>query len=165
MLINFLPPVVFDAFSGSERQDKTGTEGTTLDEAKLINKSLSCLGNVVNALTQQAAHVPYRESKLTRVLQDSLGGNARTIILVCASPAADAAAETLSSLRFGVRARGLHNMVVQSRAVSDDGGKKITVSGEDDTPVAGTRMWVGAAACAVQAAAFAAYFYWIDVHV
>ncbi|MCJ1368777.1 hypothetical protein MMC16_007925, partial [Acarospora aff. strigata] len=98
--------------AGSERQTKTAAEGQTLEEGKLINKSLSALGNVVNALTDgKSNHVPYRDSKLTRVLQDSLGGTANTALIICCSPSLDNAAETLSSLRFGVRARGIVNSV------------------------------------------------------
>ncbi|DBB16743.1 TPA: hypothetical protein ACH3X3_014985 [Trebouxia sp. C0006] len=103
--------------AGSERQTKSAAEGQTLEEGKLINKSLSALGNVVNALTDgKSSHVPYRDSKLTRVLQDSLGGTANTALIICCSPSLDNAAETLSSLRFGVRARGIVNSV-QANAV------------------------------------------------
>ena len=90
--------------AGSERADKTGTSAQTLDEGKLINKSLSTLGNVVNALTEgKDTHVPYRDSKLTRALQDCLGGNAITTMIICCSKPMENAAETLSSLRFGTR--------------------------------------------------------------
>eukprot|EP00891_Asterochloris_glomerata_P002689 jgi/Astpho2/2689/gw1.00050.167.1_t len=91
--------------AGTERSGKTVARGQTLEEAKLINKSLSALGNVVNALTdaKKMGHIPYRDSKLTRVLQDSLGGSARTALIVCCSPSSEDAAETLSSLRFGSR--------------------------------------------------------------
>ncbi|BDA49789.1 Kinesin heavy chain [Coccomyxa sp. Obi] len=96
--------------AGSERQDRTGAEGVTFEEGKLINKSLSALGNVVNALTDgRSAHVPYRDSKLTRALADCLGGNSRTALIICCSPSTDNATETLSSLRFGVRAKGIVN--------------------------------------------------------
>lgn len=77
--------------------------GSTLDEAKNINKSLSALGNVINALVEGSAHVPYRDSKLTRILQESLGGNARTTIVICCSPAQYNEAETRSTLLFGMR--------------------------------------------------------------
>ncbi|EFJ40297.1 Kif5 kinesin, partial [Volvox carteri f. nagariensis] len=94
--------------AGSERADRTHAAGTTLVEGSLINKSLSCLSNVIYALTEdsrggKARHVPYRDSKLTRVLQDSLGGSARTVLIICCSPCLENAAETLSSLRFGSR--------------------------------------------------------------
>ena len=93
---------------------KTGATGQQLNEAKTINKSLSALGNVINALTSgsdaSAAHIPYRDSKLTRLLQDSLGGNAKTALIICCSPSSYNAAETLSTLRFGKRAKNIKNV-------------------------------------------------------
>lgn len=123
--------------AGSEKVEKTGAEGRVLDEAKTINKSLSALGNVINSLTcglqGKTSHIPYRDSKLPRILQDALvsspslfynlskhthfsrnqfpkhcisysqGGNARTALLCCCSPSAFNASETLSTLRFGAR--------------------------------------------------------------
>lgn len=81
---------------------KTGAEGTVLDEAKNINKSLSALGNVISALADgNKTHIPYRDSKLTRILQESLGGNARTTIIICCSPASFNESETKSTLDFG----------------------------------------------------------------
>eukprot|EP00261_Vitis_vinifera_P026428 XP_010659825.1 PREDICTED: kinesin-like protein KIN-1 isoform X3 [Vitis vinifera] len=95
--------------AGSEKVEKTGAEGKLLDEAKTINKSLSALGNVINALTcspqGRANHIPYRDSKLTRILQDALGGNSRTALLCCCSPSPSNASESLSTLRFGARAK------------------------------------------------------------
>ncbi|KAJ9516783.1 hypothetical protein QJQ45_027208 [Haematococcus lacustris] len=105
-----LGKLVLVDLAGSERASKTGAAGSTLAEGALINKSLSCLANVIYALTDASAaarHVPYRDSKLTRMLQDSLGGTARTVLICCCSPAMDNAAETLSTLRFGARAKGL----------------------------------------------------------
>ncbi|PAA92062.1 hypothetical protein BOX15_Mlig021005g3 [Macrostomum lignano] len=99
--------------AGSEKVSKTGAEGVTLDEAKMINKSLSTLGNVINALVENNAYVPYRDSKLTRILQESLGGNAKTTMLICCSPASYNAAETKSTLMFGVRAKTIKNSVAQ----------------------------------------------------
>jgi len=73
--------------AGSEKVSKTHAEGKLLDEAKQINKSLSYLGNVINALTDpKIAHVPYRDSKLTRLLQESLGGNSKTFLIINISP-------------------------------------------------------------------------------
>lgn len=96
--------------AGSEKVDKTGASGQTLEEAKKINRSLSALGMVINALTDgKSAHVPYRDSKLTRILQESLGGNSRTTLIVNCSPVAYNADETLSTLRFGVRAKSIKN--------------------------------------------------------
>ncbi|KAI4350005.1 hypothetical protein L6164_010538 [Bauhinia variegata] len=95
--------------AGSEKVEKTGAEGRVLEEAKTINKSLSALGNVINALTcglqGKANHIPYRDSKLTRILQDTLGGNARAALLCCCSPSASNASESLSTLRLGARAK------------------------------------------------------------
>ncbi|CAM6100425.1 unnamed protein product [Calypogeia fissa] len=96
--------------AGSEKVEKTGVEGAVLEEAKMINKSLSALGNVINSLTSdKAVHVPYRDSKLTRILQESLGGNSRTTLLCCCSPSSLNYAETLSTLRFGARAKQIKN--------------------------------------------------------
>ncbi|PKI82925.1 hypothetical protein MVES1_003630 [Malassezia vespertilionis] len=96
--------------AGSEKVGKSGASGQTLEEAKKINKSLSTLGMVINALTDgRSSHVPYRDSKLTRILQESLGGNSRTTLLVNCSPTAYNAEETLSTLRFGVRAKRIQN--------------------------------------------------------
>ncbi|XP_029004955.1 kinesin-1 heavy chain-like isoform X3 [Betta splendens] len=80
--------------AGSEKVGKTGAEGTVLDEAKMINKSLSSLGNVISALAEGSAYVPYRDSKMTRILQDSLGGNCRTTMVICCSPSSFNDAET-----------------------------------------------------------------------
>ncbi|WOG84332.1 hypothetical protein DCAR_0103515 [Daucus carota subsp. sativus] len=94
--------------AGSEKVEKTGAEGRVLEEAKNINKSLSALGNVVNAMTSplgKGSHIPYRDSKLTRILQDALGGNCRTALLCCCSPSPRNISESLSTLRFGARAR------------------------------------------------------------
>lgn len=88
--------------AGSEKIAKTGAAGQTLEEAKTINKSLTTLGQVINALTDgKSTHIPYRDSKLTRVLQESLGGNARTALIVTASPARDNEDETVSTMKFG----------------------------------------------------------------
>ena len=73
--------------AGSERQSKTNTTGKALDEAKKINLSLTALSNVINALSQNKPHIPYRDSKLTRLLQDSLGGNTQTVMIATISPA------------------------------------------------------------------------------
>ncbi|KAK9161383.1 hypothetical protein Syun_007724 [Stephania yunnanensis] len=95
--------------AGSEKIEKTGAEGKILEEAKTINKSLSALGNVINALTDDSPgrvnHIPYRDSKITRILRDALGGPSRTALLLCCSPSPSNAAESLSTLRFGTRAK------------------------------------------------------------
>jgi kinesin family member 5 len=87
--------------AGSEQVNKTGASGNTLEEAKSINKSLSTLGMVILALVKKQPYVPYRDSKLTRVLQNSLGGNSKTCVIITLSPARNNLAETLSSIRFG----------------------------------------------------------------
>ncbi|KAL1535115.1 serine/threonine-protein kinase KIN2 [Salvia divinorum] len=93
--------------AGSEKAEKTGAEGRVLEEAKTINRSLSALGNVISALSSpgRGSHIPYRDSKLTRILQDALGGNSQTALLCCCSPSPSNASETLSTLRFGARAQ------------------------------------------------------------
>jgi len=108
--------------AGSEMVRKTGATGERLDEAKMINLSLSALGNVINALTDgKSAHVPYRDSKLTRMLQESLGGNARTWLVINVSPSSYNAPETLNTLRFGHRAKSIKNKAVvnQERTVEE----------------------------------------------
>ncbi|EIM90052.1 kinesin heavy chain [Stereum hirsutum FP-91666 SS1] len=96
--------------AGSEKVGKTGASGQTLEEAKKINKSLSALGMVINALTDnKIKHIPYRDSKLTRILQESLGGNSRTTLIINCSPASYNEAETLGTLRFGIRAKSIKN--------------------------------------------------------
>ncbi|UJR31559.1 hypothetical protein I4U23_019046 [Adineta vaga] len=86
--------------AGSERQSKTHAEGDRLREATRINLSLSALGNVISALVDgRSKHIPYRDSKLTRLLQDSLGGNTKTLMIAAISPAHDNYEETLSTLR------------------------------------------------------------------
>lgn len=95
--------------AGSERADKTGVWGKQLDEAKLINKSLLALGQVIWKLSTGETHVPYRDSKLTRVLQNAIGGNARTCLICTASPHPQNASESLSTLRFGSRASRIRN--------------------------------------------------------
>ena len=96
--------------AGSEKTSKTGATGLTLEEAKMINKSLTTLGMVINSLTDgKSTHIPYRESKLTRVLQESLGGNSKTCLVITCSPSIFNEAETLSTLRFGNRAKNIKN--------------------------------------------------------
>jgi kinesin family protein 5 len=96
--------------AGSEKVGKTGASGQTLEEAKKINKSLSALGMVINSLTDgKSSHIPYRDSKLTRILQESLGGNSRTTLIINCSPSSYNDAETLGTLKFGMRAKTIKN--------------------------------------------------------
>ncbi|ETK87787.1 hypothetical protein F441_07975 [Phytophthora nicotianae CJ01A1] len=118
--------------AGSEKVGKTHAKGQTLKEAQHINKSLSALGSVMNALTSGNAntHIPYRDSKLTRLLQDSLGGNSETTLLVCASSSSFNSEETMSTLRFGTRAKNIKNKpkVNEERTVAE---YKILVAEKD----------------------------------
>jgi len=95
--------------AGSERQSKTHAEGERMEEANFINLSLSTLGNVIKALASKASHVPYRESKLTRLLEDSLGGNTKTAMIANIGPANSNFAETMSTLRYADRAKSIKN--------------------------------------------------------
>lgn len=96
--------------AGSERQSKTGATGERFKEATKINLSLSALGNVISALVDsKSAHIPYRDSKLTRLLQDSLGGNSKTVMVACIGPASYNFEETLGTLRYANRAKNIKN--------------------------------------------------------
>ncbi|CAK4874878.1 unnamed protein product [Aphanomyces euteiches] len=96
--------------AGSERQSKTGATGARLKEGCKINLSLSALGNVISALVDgKGKHIPYRDSKLTRLLQDSLGGNTKTVMVAAISPADYNFEETLSTLRYANRAKNIKN--------------------------------------------------------
>jgi kinesin family protein 3/17 len=96
--------------AGSERQSKTGATGERLKEATKINLALSALGNVISSLVDgKSSHIPYRDSKLTRLLQDSLGGNAKTLMIATMSPASYNYDETVSTLRYANRAKNIKN--------------------------------------------------------
>merc|ERR1719421_2854938 len=96
--------------AGSERQSKTQATGHRLKEATKINLSLSALGNVISALVDgKSQHIPYRDSKLTRLLQDSLGGNTKTVMCANCGPAGYNYDETVSTLRYANRAKNIKN--------------------------------------------------------
>ena len=106
--------------AGSERQSKTGATGDRLKEATKINLSLSALGNVISALVDgKSNHVPYRDSKLTRILQDSLGGNTKTVMCANAGPADYNYDESLSTLRYANRAKNIKNRPVINQDPKD----------------------------------------------
>jgi len=100
--------------AGSERTKKSGAEGHHMKEAIAINKSLTALGDVIEALTTGAKAVPYRNHKLTQLMSDSLGGNAKTLMFVNVSPATSNQAETLSSLMYATRAKQITNQAQKS---------------------------------------------------
>ncbi|KAK2426059.1 armadillo repeat kinesin [Trifolium repens] len=102
--------VVVD-LAGSERIDKSGSEGHMLEEAKSINLSLSALGKCINSLAENSAHVPFRDSKLTRLLRDSFGGTARTSLVITIGPSPRHRGETASTIMFGQRAMKVENMI------------------------------------------------------
>ncbi|KMZ76271.1 Kinesin-1-like protein PSS1 [Zostera marina] len=107
--------------AGSEKVEKTGAEGKVFEEAKTINKSLSALGNVINALTTgKSNHIPYRDSKLTRVLQDSLGGFSHCALLCCCSASFINTSESLSTLRFGIRSKFIKMPVNVSQVIDEE---------------------------------------------
>ncbi|KNE61495.1 hypothetical protein AMAG_06314 [Allomyces macrogynus ATCC 38327] len=115
----------FVDLAGSERLKKTNAEGARAREGIAINSGLLALGNVISALGDEArlekggtVHVPYRDSKLTRLLQDSLGGNSQTLMLACVSPADSNFQETLNTLKYANRARNIKNKVTVNQTVA-----------------------------------------------
>ncbi|KAL0382866.1 UNVERIFIED_CONTAM: Kinesin-like protein KIN-12B [Sesamum calycinum] len=115
----------FVDLAGSERQKQTGAAGERLKEAGNINRSLSQLGNLINILaevsqTGKQRHIPYRDSKLTFLLQESLGGNAKLAMICAVSPSQSCKSETLSTLRFAQRAKAIKNKAVINEEMQDD---------------------------------------------
>lgn len=105
--------------AGSERQSKTGATAERLKEASKINRALSSLGNVISALAEKSSHVPYRDSKLTRLLQDSLGGNSKTIMIANIGPSEYNYNETLTTLRYAHRAKAIQNKPIKNEDPQD----------------------------------------------
>ena len=110
----------FVDLAGSEKIAKTNVVGKQLDEAKNINKSLTCLGIVINSLAEAkvGGHIPYRDSKLTRMLTESLGGNSMTTLVIACSMCSYNDKETLGTLRFGARAKAIKNKPKQNLEIS-----------------------------------------------
>lgn len=127
--------------AGSEKISKTGAVGQTLEEAKNINQSLSTLGKVIVALTdKKIQHIPYRESKLTRILSESLGGNSKTCLIITCSPHPYNEQETLSTLRFGARARNIKNTPKVNREYSIPELKKLLAKAEENVAQCETKI-------------------------
>ena len=109
--------------AGSERLSKTGSEGMRLEEAKTINKSIAALSNCIQMLAQQKItktntnYVPFRDSKLTRLLSESLGGNCKTTICACISPSMLHYDESYSTLLFAIKAMSVRTRVVMNERV------------------------------------------------
>jgi kinesin family protein 11 len=95
--------------AGSENIGRSGAKDERKKEAGMINQSLLTLGRVITSLTDHQAHVPYRESKLTRILQESLGGRAKTCIIATVSPSCQSIDETMSTLDYAARAKNIKN--------------------------------------------------------
>ncbi|XP_072963056.1 kinesin-like protein KIN-14K [Typha angustifolia] len=106
--------------AGSERVERSEATGDRLKEAQHINKSLSALGDVISALAQRSSHVPYRNSKLTQVLQSSLGGQAKTLMLVQINPDVESYSETISTLKFAERVSGVELGAARSNKEGKD---------------------------------------------
>ena len=107
--------------AGSERAAKTGATGDRLKEGAAINKSLSALGNVINMLADRSkgGHVPYRDSKLTRLLQESLGGNSLTVMVAAISPADYNYDETVGTLQYADRAKNIKNATKKNEDINE----------------------------------------------
>ena len=112
--------------AGSERQRDTGAAGEQLREACTINRSLSALGHVIMALVEvskgRPRHVPYRDSKLSFLLQDSLGGNSRTVVIACVATSLAHVGETLSTLKFAANAKCIRNCAIVNEEQGEDPG-------------------------------------------
>lgn len=117
--------------AGSETVKRTGAQGIVLQQACHVNKSLTILSNVISALSNKRAHIPYRDSKLTRLLTHALGGNSRTSIILACSSAEDDLVETLSTLQFGKRALDMPNKPRVNKVLTIDDYKKLLEKAEE----------------------------------
>ncbi|KAI9245151.1 P-loop containing nucleoside triphosphate hydrolase protein [Helicostylum pulchrum] len=121
----------FVDLAGSERLKRTNAVGDRAKEGISINTGLLALGNVISALgdeSRRVSHIPYRDSKLTRLLQDSLGGNSQTLMLACASPSDSNITETLNTLKYANRARNIRNRVIVNQQVGESERLKATIT-------------------------------------
>jgi len=118
--------------AGSERLSKTGATGDRLKEAQAINKSLSALGNVIESLQKKSNHVPYRNSKLTYLLQDSLGGHAKTLMFINVSPTSYDGEETNCSLTFATRVRKVELGTASKNVVGANSGNQGNDGGSEE---------------------------------
>eukprot|EP00731_Ephydatia_muelleri_P014567 Em0008g287a len=135
----------FVDLAGSERLKRTGATGDRAKEGISINCGLLALGNVISALgdvTKKSSHVPYRDSKLTRLLQDSLGGNSRTLMIACVSPTDRDFMETLNTLKYANRARNIKNKVAvnQDKTSQQLAGFEVSHTGAG-AGAAGVQVW------------------------
>jgi kinesin family protein 5 len=126
--------------AGSEKVSKTGASGMRLEEAKNINSSLTTLGMVINALCDGSPHVPYRDSKLTMILTDALGGNSKTTLIICCTPDIRHIPETVSTLRFGERAKRIKNNARVNEEFSVDELKNMLVNARKEIQTLKNRL-------------------------
>ncbi|KAL8594301.1 hypothetical protein ACOMHN_001003 [Nucella lapillus] len=120
--------------AGSERVSKSGADGTRLKEAQNINKSLACLGDVIHALRVKQSHIPFRNSKLTYLLQDSLGGDSKTLMIVQAAPVEKNVSETTCSLSFGQRVRTVE-LGAATRKIDSGGDSEVKSPKSPTSPI------------------------------
>jgi kinesin family protein 5 len=129
--------------AGSESVGKTGASGLTLLQAQHTNKSLLTLGNVIRALYEKTSHIPYRDSKLTRILTHSLGGNSKTFLIVTCSPFFNDTEETISTMRFGTQVKSICNKpkaniersIEEYKCLLMDANKKILALGGENVSI------------------------------
>ena len=127
--------------AGSEKISKTGAAGQVLEEAKMINKSLTTLGMVIYALTdKKSTHIPYRDSKLTRILSESLGGNSKTCLVITCSPSPFNEQETISTMRFGSRARSIKNKPKVNREYTVPELKRLLEAAQNECEILQARV-------------------------